>query len=43
MAYWCDDRRLDIEQRRLDADQQRALEKLRAKQRDKAKDHPNAG
>jgi hypothetical protein len=36
MAYWCDDYRLLREQRRLDAEQQRAIER-KAK-----KDAPNA-
>lgn len=30
MAYWCDDRRLDIEQRRLDAMQAEAKRKMDA-------------
>lgn len=29
MSYWCDDRKLLIEQRRLEAQQQRALQKIR--------------
>ena len=40
MTYWTDDRALDMEQRRLDADQQRAQEAARKKAAERGEEPP---
>jgi hypothetical protein len=40
MAYWCDDRALDIEQRRLDAGQEKAAAAVRERCRLEGKPVP---
>lgn len=42
MAYWCDDYRLLLEQRRLDADQRRAKERMEAAQTARQEERANA-